>query len=153
MRHFINIVTDFNSKKILNENLEIKKAINAYGKAAELSPAQQTISSKTTKLPVTKKGADFTQQILDLKKRISDFFSSSNQKTIVEPTQRSSPENDALKVLGLSSNATPMQIKMRYKQLAKKFHPDLVGSNKSLENEMKRITRAYNQLKPLLVKK
>lgn len=153
MRHFINIVVDFNSKKILHENLEIKQAIKAYNKAAELSSSQQTISSNPPKSSIPLKGDDLTQQILDLKKRISDFFTSPHPRTLVEPPHISSPENEALKILGLPSNATPAQIKMRYKQLAKKFHPDLVGSDKSSANVMKKITRAYNQLKPLLVKK
>ena len=114
-------ILDFNSKKILHENLEIKQAIKAYNKAAELSSSQQTISSNPPKSSISLKGDDLTQQILDLKTRISDLFTSPHQRTLVEPPHISSPENEALKILGLPSNATPAQIKMRYKQLAKKI--------------------------------
>ena len=48
----------------------------------------------------------------------------------------------ALTVLGLPPNATPKQIKQRYRQLAKRHHPDLGGD----QQEMQRIVAAYEFL-------
>lgn len=49
----------------------------------------------------------------------------------------------ALAVLGLPPNATPEQIKRRYRQLAKRYHPDRGGD----QREMQRIISAYEFLK------
>ena len=48
----------------------------------------------------------------------------------------------ALNVLGLPSNATPQQIKRRYRTLAKQYHPDRGGD----QQQMKRIIAAYEFL-------
>ncbi len=48
----------------------------------------------------------------------------------------------ALKVLGLPSNATPQQIKRRYRTLAKQYHPDRGGN----QQQMQRIIAAYELL-------
>ncbi|HYT35123.1 MAG TPA: J domain-containing protein [Ktedonobacteraceae bacterium] len=48
----------------------------------------------------------------------------------------------ALNVLGLPPNATPQQIKRRYRTLAKRHHPDRGGD----QQQMKRIIAAYEYL-------
>ena len=48
----------------------------------------------------------------------------------------------ALSVLGLPPNATPKQIKKRYRDLAKRHHPDLGGD----QQQMQRIVAAYEYL-------
>ena len=48
----------------------------------------------------------------------------------------------ALAVLGLPSDATRQEIKSRYRELAKKYHPDRGGDQK----EMRRIIAAYQLL-------
>ncbi len=48
----------------------------------------------------------------------------------------------ALRVLGLPSNATPEQIKRRYRSLAKRYHPDRGGD----QRQMQRIIAAYEYL-------
>ena len=48
----------------------------------------------------------------------------------------------ALAVLGLPPDATQQQIKRRYRELAKKYHPDRGGDQK----EMRRIIAAYQLL-------
>ncbi len=48
----------------------------------------------------------------------------------------------ALAVLGLPPDATRQQIKRRYRELAKKYHPDRGGD----QNEMRRIIAAYQLL-------
>ncbi len=48
----------------------------------------------------------------------------------------------ALAVLGLPPNATPQQIKRRYRALAKRYHPDRGGDRQ----QMQRIIAAYELL-------
>ena len=48
----------------------------------------------------------------------------------------------ALAVLGLPLNATPQQIKRRYRALAKRYHPDRGGD----QRQMQRIIAAYEYL-------
>lgn len=52
-------------------------------------------------------------------------------------------QDDPYKILGIERNATPIQIKKVYRQLALQFHPDKGGSIEMF----KRILSAYEQLK------
>lgn len=57
------------------------------------------------------------------------------------------PEEEALAVLELDPRATPAEIKTRYKQLAKRHHPDANGGDKAAEDRLKIINQAYTFLK------
>lgn len=51
------------------------------------------------------------------------------------------------KVLGVSENATEKEIKKSYKQLVKKYHPDIYEGNKQIaENKIKELNEAYETL-------
>jgi DnaJ-domain-containing protein 1 len=63
-------------------------------------------------------------------------------KSSVNPVRPMLQRQQALSVLGLPSNATPQQIKRRYRMLAKKHHPDLGGDPR----QMQRIIAAYEFL-------
>jgi DnaJ-domain-containing protein 1 len=54
------------------------------------------------------------------------------------------PVQAALKVMGLERDVTPLEIKKKYKQLAKAHHPDL---KKGSDERIKAINNAYNVLK------
>lgn len=54
---------------------------------------------------------------------------------------------DALALLALESPATMLEIKTSYRNLVKKFHPDLNGGSKAIEEKFKQITEAYQYLK------
>ncbi len=58
------------------------------------------------------------------------------------PARQLWQRQQALTVLGLPSNATPQQIKRRYRALAKRFHPDRGGDPK----QMQKIIAAYEIL-------
>ena len=52
----------------------------------------------------------------------------------------------ALAILDLSDTASLQEIKMRYKQLVKRYHPDLNGGDKTAEERFKKINEAHHQL-------
>lgn len=65
-----------------------------------------------------------------------------------------SQENDAFKVLGLSKNASLDEVKARYKELVRQYHPDiLMGRGESKEvierstKKLQEINEAYGRLK------
>ncbi|MFD0991048.1 J domain-containing protein [Mariniflexile jejuense] len=57
--------------------------------------------------------------------------------------------NDYYYVLGVSRNASQVEIKTAYRKLSKKFHPDLNGGDKFFEDRFKEIQIAYETLTDL----
>jgi hypothetical protein len=53
----------------------------------------------------------------------------------------------ALHVLGLDDNAASAEIKARYKELVKRLHPDANGGDRSNEERLREIIKAYNVLR------
>jgi len=64
-----------------------------------------------------------------------------------EPAKPRSKLEQALAELALAPGATAAEIKRRYKALAKQFHPDANGGDKSAEERLKAINLAYSTLK------
>jgi DnaJ-domain-containing protein 1 len=60
---------------------------------------------------------------------------------------RQTPEFDALSIMGLAPPIDLDAIKTRYKELAKKYHPDLNGADPEAEELLKKINMAYTVLK------
>lgn len=58
-------------------------------------------------------------------------------------------ERKALQVMGLTSAATADDIKAKYKALVKQHHPDANGGDRSTEDRLIEIIKAYNYLKTL----
>ena len=56
-------------------------------------------------------------------------------------------ERKALDTLGLEGEATTAQIKVRFKELAKRYHPAANGGDRSSEERLREIIAAYNYLK------
>jgi DnaJ-like protein len=58
-------------------------------------------------------------------------------------------ERAALDVLGLEPEATTAEIKIRFKALVKRHHPDANGGDRSTEGKLRDIIQAYNYLKSI----
>lgn len=56
-------------------------------------------------------------------------------------------ERRAFEELGLGDEAEGPQIKARYKELIKRYHPDANGGDRSMEEKLRAIIHAYNFLK------
>jgi hypothetical protein len=56
-------------------------------------------------------------------------------------------ERKALDTLGLERTATAHEVKMRFKTLVKRHHPDANGGDRSSEDRLREIIQAYNYLK------
>ena len=69
------------------------------------------------------------------------------QKQQTEKRQIRNAERKALDRLGLDVGATPHQVKVRFKELVKQFHPDANGGDRSTEDRLIEIIKAYNYLK------
>ncbi len=69
------------------------------------------------------------------------------QKQQTEKRQIRNAERKALDRLGLDVGATPHQVKMRFKELVKQFHPDANGGDRSTEDRLVEVIQSYNYLK------
>jgi DnaJ-domain-containing protein 1 len=57
------------------------------------------------------------------------------------------PQLVALEMLGLEASATLQEIKSRYKELVKRFHPDANGGDRGAEERLKQVIKAYGVLR------
>ncbi|HUO93504.1 MAG TPA: J domain-containing protein [Rhizomicrobium sp.] len=57
------------------------------------------------------------------------------------------PQLQALEVLNLDASATLQEIKARYKELVKRFHPDANGGDRGAEERLKQVIKAYAVLR------
>ena len=59
-------------------------------------------------------------------------------------------ERKALHVMGLGPDATLEDVKAKYKALVKQHHPDANGGDRSTEDRLIEIIKAYNYLKTVV---
>lgn len=57
------------------------------------------------------------------------------------------PQLVALETLNLDAGATLQEIKARYKELVKRFHPDANGGDRGAEERLKQVIKAYGVLR------
>lgn len=85
--------------------------------------------------------ADYVKFLNDFLTGRSNFDKMPTKKTV--PTQITS----ALQVFGLNINASWREVGIKYRALAKKYHPDTASNKESATAEFTRITAAYETLK------
>ena len=56
-------------------------------------------------------------------------------------------EGKSLTALNLTPEASLNEVKQRYKELVKRYHPDVNGGDRSAEERLAQVIRAYNVLK------
>src|SRR6266481_5340812 len=66
------------------------------------------------------------------------------------PTWKMNAERKALQVMGLGADATLETVKAKYKALVKQHHPDANGGDRSTEDRLIEIIKAYNYLKTVV---
>jgi DnaJ-domain-containing protein 1 len=76
-------------------------------------------------------------------------FGEAGEKPKPRPPERSvtALQERALDVLNLEATATLHQIKARYKELVKRFHPDANGGDRGAEERLKQVIKAYGVLR------
>lgn len=67
-----------------------------------------------------------------------------------EEAPRGTPEQKALRCMELAPPVSLTQLKARYKELVKQFHPDANGGDRSAEERLKDINDAYTTLRRFL---
>ena len=68
----------------------------------------------------------------------------------VETRKVFNAERKALQVMGLGTDATLEAVKAKYKALVKQHHPDANGGDRSTEDRLIEIIKAYNYLKTVV---
>jgi len=68
----------------------------------------------------------------------------------VETRKVFNAERKALQVMGLEADATLETVKAKYKALVKQHHPDANGGDRSTEDRLIEIIKAYNYLKTVV---
>jgi len=69
------------------------------------------------------------------------------QKAKAETRTIRNAERKALDALGLDVGASRHQVKMRFKELVKQFHPDVNGGDRSTEERLVEVIKAHSYLK------
>lgn len=77
------------------------------------------------------------------------MFGEAGESTRPRPPKRqlTGVQERALDVLNLDATATLQQIKARYKELVKRFHPDANGGDRGAEERLKQVIKAYGVLR------
>jgi len=78
-----------------------------------------------------------------------EVFSGTAERQRPRPPERriTDLQAKALYVLNLDASATLHQIKARYKELVKRFHPDANGGDRGAEERLKQVIKAYGVLR------
>jgi len=79
--------------------------------------------------------------------RFSDFFNKYKEQIGSGAESEMSSLQEAFQLLGLSGNEDMLKVTTAFRSLAKKYHPDVLGGDRSCEIELRRIVGAYQYIK------
>ena len=125
---------------------EFNKNWNFFKDMSEVEAEHYRLNSITGHRPTWKMGVEVNEE--EVIHKVFEMFSDSKAHVHDTPyVTKHLPIHikDALSVLGLSNNANYEMVKKRYRDLVKKFHPDVCG--KKGEERFKHISQAYQLLK------
>lgn len=95
-----------------------------------------------------KLAADPLELLIDPYDILADSGTRSTQRRArAQQNDLSIAEQQALSILDLSWPQTRQGVKTRYKELAKRYHPDATGGDRDAEERIKLINQAYSTLK------
>jgi len=96
-----------------------------------------------------RQGSDPLEDLLDPYDILSDseVLRPKGRRAAAQPNNLTAAEQQALSILDLTWPQTLDSVKVRYKQLAKRHHPDANGGSKEAEERLKLINRAYTTLR------
>ena len=83
---------------------------------------------------------------MDIKQSLFKQISKEVNSDLESQKRAFEEEKKALRKLELDSSLTINDLKNRYKVLVKKYHPDVNGGNKNLEETLKQINTSYRLL-------
>ncbi len=79
--------------------------------------------------------------------RIEDDFAIFEENVAPPRPRLTKAQLDALNIMGLEQTSTLREIKARYKELVKRFHPDANGGNRETEERLRQVIKAYGYLR------
>jgi len=83
----------------------------------------------------------------DILRELGGAAGGSQPRADAERRTARNAERKALHALGLEEGARRTEIKMRFKELVKRHHPDANGGDRGSEEKLREIIEAYNYLK------
>lgn len=102
--------------------------------------------------PLGGRGPQYYRQTVEDVEDVFDVFREERERRAeerrAEPMMRKRTEEEAaLATLDLTPPVSFAQVKARYKELAKKLHPDANGGDRDAEEKLKIVNEAYTRLK------
>lgn len=94
-----------------------------------------------------KRGAKARSGAYTVKDTFGDFGEDAAPAPRAPVRRRTGVQIQALSVMNLEETATLPEIKARYKELVKRFHPDANGGDRGAEERLKQVIKAYAVLK------
>ena len=91
------------------------------------------------------KWGDFADPLDAIGARFRDRMAAERGRADGKPL--SGADRQALKVLGLGTDADRKELRSRYSELVRKFHPDRNGGDRSHERALQAVIEAYQQLR------
>ena len=129
---------------------EYNRAWDFFSGMSESEVQNHMINSLYGDRPTWKYGVDGSPEDLLYKKAHQTYHygeENHDQNEKKHTIQGNTPEAEALATMGLAPPLTLEAIKVRYKTLAKKYHPDLNADNPDAEELLKKVNMAYTILK------